>query len=181
MCGITGFIDFNRSSSTQILDQMTFVLSHRGPDDSGIYFEEYDNCQIGLGHRRLSILDLSENGSQPMSFEDLTLVFNGEIYNFEEIRDDLINVGYYFSSNSDTEVLLKSYHKWGEDMIKRLNGMFSIVILNKTDRTLTIIRDRSGVKPLYWYYENDVFLFSSELKSFHIHPKFNKKISTEGL
>lgn len=181
MCGITGFIDFNRSSSTQILDQMTFVLSHRGPDDSGIYFEEYDNCQIGLGHRRLSILDLSENGSQPMSFEDLTLVFNGEIYNFEEIREDLINVGYYFSSNSDTEVLLKSYHKWGEDMIKRLNGMFSIVILNKTDRTLTIIRDRSGVKPLYWYYENDVFLFSSELKSFFIHPSFNKKISSEGL
>ncbi len=181
MCGIAGFCDFTKKSNKQILVKMTDVLRHRGPDDSGYDFYENGSAAIGLGHRRLSILDLSVRGHQPMSFEHLEIILNGEIYNFLEIAKELELYGYKFKSQSDTEVVLKAYHKWGIKAIDKFIGMFAIVIYDKQTQKLVLVRDRAGVKPLYYYYKNGVFLFASELKSFHEHPKFEKEINTDAL
>ena len=113
MCGIAGLVDFRRHSSLDTLKNMTDMLFHRGPDDGGYYFEGFERSDVGLGHRRLSILDLSNHGHQPMAFDHLTMVYNGEVYNFKEIRTDLEKLGFSFDSNSDTEVILKAYHQWG--------------------------------------------------------------------
>src|SRR5690242_622293 len=113
MCGISGFIDFNKQSNEAILKSMTDVIAYRGPDDSGSYIAQAPSCTIGLGHRRLSILDLSPLGHQPYHYKNLSLVFNGEIYNFQEIRAKLIQKGYTFASNSDTEVIIKAYEAYG--------------------------------------------------------------------
>ena len=153
-------------------------LYHRGPDDYGSKFFTTESCFIGLGHRRLSILDLSDLGKQPMEFENLEIVYNGEVYNFKEIRSELSGFGYDFVSDSDTEVLLKSYHKWGIDFVSKLNGMFAIAIYDKVHQTLMLLRDRAGVKPLYYYYENGVIIFGSEIKAFHEHPEFIKRINS---
>lgn len=181
MCGIAGLIDFSNGSTQNVLKDMTDALEHRGPDDCGYLFKQYDSAQLGLGHRRLSILDLSKKGHQPMFFQDLSIIYNGEVYNFEEIRFDLEKFGYKFVSNSDTEVILKAYHKWGIEMVNRLNGMFAIAIFDSKNNNLTLIRDRAGVKPLFWHFDNDLFMFASELKSFHKHPSFNKKLNKQGL
>lgn len=182
MCGIAGLIDFGLKSNINLLKGMTDVLIHRGPDDGGYFFENYEWAQVGLGHRRLSILDLSNNGHQPMKFSNLTIVYNGEVYNFDEIRSELKGFGYAFESNSDTEVILKSFDKWGVDeSVHRFNGMFAIALFDSLKHTLTLIRDRSGVKPLYWYQKNNLFLFSSELKSFHRHSNFQKELNYDGL
>jgi asparagine synthase (glutamine-hydrolysing) len=182
MCGIAGLVDFNLKSNSSILKKMTGVLFHRGPDDSGYFFDSIKNkVQIGIGHRRLSILDLSSHGNQPMEFCHLKMVYNGEVYNFKEIRSELEKYGYDFVSSSDTEVILKAYHKWGFDAVHRFNGMFAIAIFDRQKQTLNLIRDRAGVKPLYWYQEGDLFLFSSELKSFHEHPDFKKKLNHDSL
>ena len=181
MCGITGFIDFNKKSTQQILQEMTDVLHHRGPDDSGVSFFSNSNCQVGLGHRRLSILDLSSHGHQPMAFDKIEIVYNGEIYNFKEIRQELEKYDYQFESDSDTEVILKAYHKWGIKAVDKFNGMFTISIYDQLSSKILLIRDRSGVKPLYWYYKNNILLYSSELKSFHKHPSFKKEIDFNGL
>ena len=181
MCGIAGFVDFNNRSTKDQLVKMTDVLDYRGPDDSGYYFENLTKAQIGLGHRRLSILDLSALGHQPMMYENLVLVYNGEVYNFMEIRKELESLGYAFQSNSDTEVILKSFHQWGEQMVHKFNGMFVIAMLDLKNEQLTIIRDRAGVKPLYWYFKDGLFMFASELKSFHQHPNFEKEINYDGL
>lgn len=181
MCGIAGFCDFLKKSSNDILKNMTDELYHRGPDDSGYFCDENQYAQIALGHRRLSILDLSVQGHQPMSFEHLEIVFNGEIYNFREIKRELLEFGYSFSSNSDTEVILKSYHKWGIKAIDKFNGMFAIAIYDKRDYKLIFIRDRAGVKPFFYYKKDNLILFSSELKSFHKHPNFVKEINKDSL
>jgi asparagine synthase (glutamine-hydrolysing) len=181
MCGIAGFCDFTKKSNRQILINMTDILYHRGPDDSGYSFYESEYANIGLGHRRLSILDLSSYGHQPMKFQNLEIVYNGEVYNFKEIRKDLEKYGYHFKSNSDTEVILKAYHKWGMKAIVKFIGMFAIVIYDKEKQKLLFIRDRAGVKPLNYYFKDGLFLFSSELKSFHKHPKFEKEISRDAL
>ena len=181
MCGIAGLVDFRRQSSKENLQKMTDVLFHRGPDDGGYFFECFEQSQVGLGHRRLSILDLSNHGHQPMAFCHLTLVYNGEVYNFKEIRSELEKQGYSFESQSDTEVILKAYHKWGKDAIRRFNGMFAIAIFDSQKRTLTLIRDRAGVKPLYWYQKDGLFMFASELKSFHEHPAFVNELNQDGL
>lgn len=182
MCGITGFIDFNKKSNTDILKEMTDIIHHRGPDDGGYRFLENAHAFVGLGHKRLSILDLSSKGHQPMEFEELIIVYNGEIYNFKEIQKELILQGYLFDSNSDTEVILKSFHKWGIfKALSKFNGMFAFTIYDKKEQIIYCIRDRAGVKPFYYYHQNDLFLFGSELKSFHKHPSFKKEISTEGL
>jgi asparagine synthase (glutamine-hydrolysing) len=178
MCGIVGFVDFKKSAKKLDIERMTEALFHRGPDDHGTKFLTTESCSIGLGHRRLSILDLSALGKQPMEFENLEMVYNGEVYNFKEIRTELIDFGYDFVSDSDTEILLKSYHKWGSDFVSKLNGMFAIAIHNKQHQTLTLLRDRAGVKPLYYYYESGLFVFGSEIKAFHEHPKFIKKINS---
>lgn len=181
MCGLTGFIDFNKKSFEPYLEKMTDVLYHRGPDDSGYKLFDTKEANVGLGHRRLSILDLSKHGQQPMDFEEYSIVYNGEIYNFREIRAELEKYDYIFFSDSDTEVILKAFHKWGIKCVDKFNGMFLIVIFNKRNNYLTIIRDRSGVKPCFFYHKNDLFLFSSELKSFHEHPSFEKKINFDSL
>lgn len=181
MCGIVGFIDFSKKQDLDILKSMADVIHHRGPDDSGysIWNNEYAN--IGLGHRRLSILDLSSHGHQPMIYEALEIVYNGEVYNFKEIREELEKFEYSFESDSDTEVILKSYHKWGVEAVDRFNGMFAIAIYDKNIDKLILIRDRSGIKPLYYYEKDDIFIFGSELKSFHENSKFEKEIDFDAL
>ncbi len=183
MCGISGFIDFNQKSSKDILVHMADALTHRGPDDSGYEFFEENNAQVGFGFRRLSIIDLSAHGHQPMFSEDknLAIIFNGEIYNFREIRSELESEGYRFVSNSDTEVILQSYQKWGTACVKKFIGMFAIAIYDKINRKIILIRDRPGVKPLMYYWKNGLFLFSSELKSFHRHPDFKKELNFDAL
>ncbi len=180
MCGITGFFDFEKKSSKHDLTIMTDRLSHRGPS-SGYSFYENENLNIGLGHRRLSILDLSKYGYQPMFFEHLEIVFNGEVYNFKEIRAELQKLNYYFNSNSDTEVILKAYHKWGVKSVDRFIGMFAIGIYDKNENKFILIRDRAGVKPCYYYFADRLFMFSSELKSFHENKKFKKIINKNAL
>lgn len=181
MCGIAGLVDFGRQSNLDTVKKMTNTLFHRGPDDGGYFFEGFEQAQVGLGHRRLSILDLSKHGHQPMAFNHLTIVYNGEVYNFKEILAELEKYGYTFESQSDTEVILKAYHKWGVDAVHRFNGMFAIAIFDSQALTLTLIRDRAGVKPLYWYQKDDFFMFASELKSFHEHPAFVKELNHDGL
>ncbi|WP_119564789.1 asparagine synthase (glutamine-hydrolyzing) [Vibrio cholerae] len=181
MCGIAGLLDSRSQSSIDHLKKMTDILYHRGPDDGGYFFEQLGSVQIGLGHRRLSILDLSNHGHQPMSFNHLTMIYNGEVYNFKEIRVELEKHGYRFESHSDTEVILKAYHKWGIEAVHRFNGMFAMAILDSQAQTITLIRDRAGVKPLYWYQKDGLLMFASELKSFHEYPAFVKELNHDGL
>ncbi|MBV9962986.1 MAG: asparagine synthase (glutamine-hydrolyzing) [Parafilimonas sp.] len=181
MCGIAGFCDFNKNSSAQVLHEMTDALTHRGPNDSG--YEVYDakNALIGLGQRRLSIIDLSANGRQPMEFENLSMIFNGEIYNYNEIRNELIMEGYCFNSTSDSEVILKGFHRWGIEVVEKFIGMFVFVMYDNEKQEITICRDRAGVKPLYYYWNGSSFLFASELKSLHKHSDFHKEIDVNSL
>ncbi|TCW60162.1 asparagine synthase (glutamine-hydrolyzing) [Treponema sp. J25] len=181
MCGITGFCDFTKKTDKQTLVAMTDVLSHRGPDDSGYSYYQTDIATIGLGHRRLSIIDLSSLGHQPMAYFDYEIVFNGEIYNYKEIKKELEFYGYTFNSHSDTEVILASFHKWGVECVHRFIGMFAFALYDKKQQVLYLFRDRIGVKPLYYYFKNDLFLFASELKSFHTHPNFKKEINKDAL
>ncbi|HOK63555.1 MAG TPA: asparagine synthase (glutamine-hydrolyzing), partial [Soehngenia sp.] len=176
-----GFCDFSKKSDKQTLINMTDVLHHRGPDDSGYSFYENEFSHIGLGHRRLSILDLSAHGHQPMIHQHLEIIFNGEVYNFAEIAKELESFGYIFESNSDTEVILKAFHHWGIKAVDKFIGMFAIVIYDKEVQKLIFIRDRAGVKPLNYYFKDGLFLFSSELKSFHEHPNFEKEINVDAL
>lgn len=138
-------------------------------------------CIIGLGHRRLSILDISAHGHQPMSFQNLEIIFNGEVYNFGEIAKELKGFGYIFESHSDTEVILKAYHRWGIKAVDKFIGMFAIAIYDKKSQKFIFIRDRAGVKPLYYYFKDGLFLFASQLKSFHKHPRFEKEINRDAL
>ncbi|CAA6799288.1 MAG: Asparagine synthetase [glutamine-hydrolyzing] (EC [uncultured Sulfurovum sp.] len=181
MCGIVGFCDFTKKSRAVELAAMTEVIEHRGPDAKGELFHDLAGVNIGLGHRRLSILDLSSEGVQPMVYENLEIIYNGEVYNFKEVRNELKTEGYDFNSQSDTEVILKAYHCWGLDALEKFNGMFAIAILDTKNESLTLIRDRAGVKPLYWYFKEGLFLFASELKSFHEHPNFQKVINKDVL
>jgi asparagine synthase (glutamine-hydrolysing) len=181
MCGIAGFCDFDKKTPATVLHSMTDALTHRGPNDSGYELIDNNVAIIGLGQRRLSIIDLSSNGRQPMQFEGLTLIFNGEIYNYQSIRNELIKEGYSFTSTSDTEVILKGYHKWGDAVVHKFIGMFVYVIYDERKQEITICRDRAGVKPLYYYYNNNVFLFASELKSLHQHSSFYKEIDVNSL
>ena len=139
MCGISGFIDFTNQSSKELLIKSTDALLHRGPDSSGYYFQQFEEFQIGLGHRRLSIIDLSDYAQQPMSFQHLKIVFNGEIYNYLEIREKLKLYGYTFETNSDTEVIIKSFHKWGVNCVKEFIGMFSFVVFDDTSQKMFFI------------------------------------------
>jgi len=181
MCGLTGFVDYSNTSAEYILKAMNGVLEHRGPNDDGISFYETSSYQLGLAHKRLSIMDLSAHGHQPMSYEHLEIIYNGEVYNFKEIRTELIELGYHFESDSDTEVILKSFHCWNDKAVDKFHGMFAFVIYDSESQILKIFRDRAGVKPLYWYFDQQTLLFSSELKSFHKHPNFKKVINNDAL
>ena len=181
MCGIAGFIDFNNASSQDILKQCTDVLAHRGPDGSGYEFFQHDHCQVGLGHRRLSIIDLSSAASQPMWNKNCCIIFNGEIYNYAEVKKELEKLGQQFITHSDTEVILHAWDQWGTAMVDHFIGMFAFVIYDKEKKELTCFRDRAGVKPFYYYWKDGLFLFASELKSFHKHPGFKKEINQQAL
>jgi asparagine synthase (glutamine-hydrolysing) len=181
MCGISGFIDFSKRTGSEVLRQMTDAMTHRGPDDSG--YEVYDASQasIGFGQRRLSILDLSSLGHQPMHASGHTLIFNGEIYNFKEIRKELEEKGIRFTSQSDTEVILKGYECWGLDVLHKFIGMFAIALYDRKKEEVYLVRDRAGVKPLYYHWSGEVFLFASELKAFFQHGQFKKSIDVNSL
>lgn len=183
MCGITGFVDFSKRSEREVLRSMSKVLYHRGPDDFGDELFETPLAKIGFGFRRLSILDLSPLGHQPMHnpFDDNWIVFNGEIYNFQEIKEDLKALGHSFKSSGDTEVILHAYQQWGKECVHRFIGMFAIVIFDKNENKLVAFRDRVGVKPFFYYWQNDLFMFASELKSFHENPYFKKSINKNAL
>jgi asparagine synthase (glutamine-hydrolysing) len=181
MCGIAGYIDFNKRTQADVITQMVKILHHRGPDDKGAeqYYEE--TAIIGLGQARLSIIDLSKSGHQPMHYNDNCIVFNGEIYNFKEIKQELEKMGHKFISNSDTEVILHGYEQWGTEFVHQLIGMFIIAIYDKRNRKVIFIRDRTGVKPIYYYWNDGLFIFASELKAFHIHSDFIKRIDKNAL
>ena len=181
MCGITGFFDFTKSSSGLILERMSNTLIHRGPDDGGTLLLNEKNLQIGLGHRRLSIIDLSEHGKQPMQFENLTICFNGEIYNYQEIKAQLLILGHHFTGGSDTEMILHAYAHWGQDCLQKFIGMFAFVIHDTVTNKVFFARDRAGIKPLFYYFKDGLFIFASELKAFHEHPGFIKKINLQAV
>ncbi len=184
MCRIVGFWDYNYRGDYDLASaivNMRDVLATGGPDDAGLYLD--DTAHLALGHRRLSILDLSSNGHQPMSNDsgDLWIVYNGEVYNFEKIRASLSCNGVSFKSNSDTEVVLKSYDQRGPACLHDFRGMWAMALFDKRELSLTLIRDRVGIKPLYWYYKNGLFMFASELKAFHQHPRFEKELDHNAL
>jgi asparagine synthase (glutamine-hydrolysing) len=168
MCGLAGIMRFTSKEVNAVeIKKLTDVIAHRGPDGEGCWI--HPNKHIGLGHRRLSILDLSEQGSQPMHYADgaLTLVFNGEIYNFLEIRHELRQKGYTFHSDSDTEVLLASYHYWGKDCLCHFNGFWAIALWDNRTQELWLARDRFGIKPLYYFYQQfEQLVFASETQQF---------------
>jgi asparagine synthase (glutamine-hydrolysing) len=176
MCGIAGFADFRKKTSEETLTKMACALPHRGPDGQGIYFHQGNDAQIGLGHRRLSIIDLSSAANQPMHYNGLHMIFNGEIYNYNEIRNRLIELGHQFVTHSDSEVILHSWEEWGEKCIDQWRGMFAIVMFDEREQELICIRDRAGVKPFNYYWKDELFLFGSELKSLVAHPDFVKVI-----
>lgn len=181
MCGITGFVDFKSTSDRNVLNAMLDTLSHRGPDGGNIFFHSTDLYSLGLGHQRLSIIDLSSHANQPMSFENYTIVFNGEIYNYQEIKNKLITLGHHFHTQSDTEVILHAYQEWGEKCVNDFIGMFVIILYDQANKKLAVIRDRAGVKPFYYYWKDGLFLFASELKAIHQHPQFKKEIDFDAL
>lgn len=183
MCGLTGFIDFSNSTSEEVLNHMTDSLFHRGPDDRGTEIRHHSGARIGFGFRRLSIIDLSSGGHQPMVNENNgdMIVFNGEVYNFAEIREELQKHGHQFHSTSDTEVVLKSFHQWGTSCVEKFIGMFAIVLFSPASGKVHFFRDRAGVKPLYCYWDGKLLLFGSELKALHKHPGFKKNIDYSSL
>lgn len=177
MCGIAGFADFKKTTDESILAKMACAVPHRGPDGQGVYVAQAPSAIIGLGHRRLSIIDLSTSANQPMHYNGLHVIFNGEIYNYNEIREDLIAKGHQFETHGDTEVILHAWEEWGEESILLWRGMFSIAIYDERKEEVVCIRDRAGVKPFHYYWKEDLFLFSSELKSITEHPGFTKNIN----
>lgn len=174
MCGIVGFIN-QKKNKEQIIENMSLKIKHRGPDDEGYYIDN----NIALAHRRLAIIDL-KSGKQPIFNEDKTkiIIFNGEIYNFKSLRKILINEGHKFKTNSDTEVILHGYEKWGKNLPKKLRGMFAFAIWDTNKKELFMARDYFGIKPLYYAYFNGTFMFASEIKALLEHPDFEKKLNS---
>ncbi|MEZ4793281.1 MAG: hypothetical protein R2783_07420 [Gelidibacter sp.] len=175
MCGIAGYIMFSGFvKDTTIIQKMTETLYHRGPDDAGTKLFGHSDYELALGQRRLSILDLTESGHQPMNYKHLWTVYNGEVYNFKDIRDELMGLGHSFTSQSDTEVILHAFEQWNVRAVDKFIGMFAFAIYNEREDVFYIFRDRAGVKPLHYYSNNDasVFMFASELKYLPQAPLF---------
>ncbi len=179
MCGIVGFVDrSNTTQKEQVVKEMMDTIAHRGPNSSGQFIDE----GVALGFRRLSIIDL-EGGSQPIYNEDETkiITFNGEIYNYQSIREDLIAKGHVFTTHTDTEVLLHGYEEYGIDLLQKIRGMFAFVIWDTEKQELFGARDHFGIKPLYYAQMNGTFMYGSEIKSFLKHPNFVKELNKEAL
>lgn len=183
MCGIAGFVDRRGRLDAPELRAMTGTLVHRGPDADGHVVVRDDAFTLGLGHRRLSILDLSTGANQPFASDcgNYRLVYNGEIYNFAEIRKELEALGHAFHTRGDTEVLLHALMEWGGKAVHKCIGMFAFAFHDTRRRKLLLCRDRAGVKPLYYYRKDGLFLFASELKAFHSVPGFEKRIDPDAL
>lgn len=180
MCGIAGYLNLSGKPASEIIvKKMTDSIAHRGPDGEGQWIEG----PLALGHRRLAILDLSPAGHQPMSYGDgrFVITYNGEIYNFKELRRELELEGHTFRSHTDTEVILAAYTQWGENAVARFNGMFAFTIWDRKEKVLFLARDRYGVKPLYFMINDGVFLFASENKAFKVFPSVNFEIDKKGL
>ena len=179
MCGFAGFIDnLPKDEKNPIIKEMADTIKHRGPDGEGYFTDE----SIAMGFRRLSIIDLS-TGDQPLFNEDQNLVinFNGEIYNFQEIKEDLIKAGHVFKTSGDTEVIVHAYEEYGTDVVDHLRGMFGFVIWDRKSKTLFGARDPFGIKPFYYYTGDDLFIYGSEIKSFLKHPNFKKELNKDAL
>lgn len=180
MCGIVGIYNLKGNPVDSFMVQkMADALKHRGPDDRGIYV----NKNMGLGHQRLSIIDVSSAGYQPMANEDksLYIIFNGEIYNFKKLKEILKSLGHRFISKTDTEVILHSYEEWGINCLEKFNGMFSFAIWDKKNRQFFLARDRMGEKPLYYYLDQEQFIFASEIKAILENYNVPRKIDHQGL
>lgn len=180
MCGICGFYNFNKDRlvDKSVLTEMMEVLKHRGPDDNNIYIDRF----IGLAHTRLSIIDI-KNGRQPMCNENETIwvTYNGEIYNFQEVKSELLLKGHRFSTNCDTEVIVHSYEEYGYDCVSKFNGMFAFAIWDGNDETLFLARDRIGIKPLYYTISEGVFAFASEIKALLKHPQIKTEANINSI
>jgi asparagine synthase (glutamine-hydrolysing) len=186
MCGITGFFDTTYSLSSEaqlnIVTRMSDSICHRGPDDSGAWTQAESG--IALGFRRLAILDLSPTGHQPMQSADerFVMIFNGEIYNFASLRDELLGLGHAFRGTSDTEIMLAAVRQWGlHSAVQRFNGMFAFALWDKRERSLSLVRDRLGIKPLYYGWVRKTLLFGSELKTLRAYPNFHGEIDRDAL
>ena len=177
MCGIVGFIDKSKDKK-KIIKDMADLIIHRGPDSDGYYVDD----NIALGFRRLSIIDLG-TGSQPIFNEekDKVIIFNGEIYNYQIIKEDLLAKGHKFTTKTDTEVILHGYEEYGEKILNKLRGMFAFVIYDIKTKELFGARDFFGIKPFYYYIDDEVFMFGSEIKSFLGNPNFKKEFNKEML
>jgi asparagine synthase (glutamine-hydrolysing) len=180
MCGIAGVLNNNGEPvSRAVLKRMTDAIAHRGPDGEGHFAQD----GVGLGHRRLAIIDLSEAACQPMSSGDgrYVIVYNGELYNFRELRAELEAAGHAFRSRSDTEVLLAAWTQWGAKALDRFNGMFAFALWDKRERALTLVRDRYGIKPLYYAVRGGTLIFGSEVKAILAHPAYRCDLDREAL
>ncbi|MBO7600946.1 MAG: asparagine synthase (glutamine-hydrolyzing), partial [Lachnospiraceae bacterium] len=179
MCGFAGFIDnLTKTQKEPIIHEMADSIKHRGPDGEGFFTDD----NIAMGFRRLSLIDLSL-GDQPLFNDDRSLVinFNGEIYNYKEIKEDLIKAGHVFSTNSDTEVIIHAYEEYGTDVVNKLRGMFGFVIWDRNKNELFGARDPFGIKPFYYYTGDKLFMYGSEIKAFLHHPDFKKELNREAL
>ena len=179
MCGFAGYIhNYGTFDKEEVIHKMADRIKHRGPDDAHYYIDD----GIALGFRRLSIIDL-EGGRQPILNEDgsLVLLFNGEIYNYQELREELIKAGHAFTTKTDSETILHGYEEYGKKILDRLRGMFAFIIWNKNTKELFGARDIFGIKPFYYYKKGKEFMFGSEIKSFLAHPGFKKELNEERL
>ncbi len=180
MCGINGIVSKeSKKVKEKYIHLMNDKIKHRGPNAEGIYVDE----RVALGQRRLSIIDLSDSGNQPIYNEDrsVLIVYNGEVYNYQELRKELEQLGHEFTTNTDTEVLVHGYEAWGYEMLDKLRGMFAFCIYDTRKKLLFIARDHFGIKPLYYYHNEEVLLFGSEIKSFLVYPEFKKELNKEML
>lgn len=173
MCGIVGFMN-TKDNKLDLVKKMNVKISHRGPDGEGYYVDS----NIAIGHRRLAIIDV-DGGKQPMENACLVVAFNGEVYNYQELKKELENRQYTFKTNSDTEVLLYGFQEWREDLPQKLRGMFAFVIWDKINKALFVCRDYFGIKPIYYYSNKNTFMFASEIKSLLVHPDFEKILNKD--
>lgn len=179
MCGIAGVISLSSGGMDKaVLKRMTDVITHRGPDGEGAYVSN----SFMFGHRRLSIVDVSDAGHQPMQYlERYVITYNGEIYNHLELREELEELGYIFKSHTDTEIIMAAFDRWGIDCFKRFNGMWALVLYDSQEHKFLISRDRFGIKPLYYYLDSELFVFASEIKAILLHPKVKINPNSEYL
>lgn len=177
MCGIAGVLSsrFNNTEKIELTHKMLGKIAHRGPDASQVFTNEI----VALGHNRLKIIDLSDQSNQPFEYQDVVLVFNGEIYNYIELKAELESVGYRFSTQSDTEVICAGYKHWGTNCVKHFMGMWAFALWDKTKQTLFCSRDRFGIKPFYYFSVGQSFYFGSEYKALKVVPEFNHHLNTE--